>query len=179
MNSSHIFLVVRTLTGHKSNIRSVEFHPFGDFFASGSLDLTVKIWDIRRKGCIQTYHGHHDAISLLKITPDGRWLASGGYDHTVKIWDMTAGKLIQSIEHHSPIHSISFHPTEFLMTTSCEQGILRVFDLQTFECTLASKPIEHVVLSDYSVDGQQLYCATKSAFKVCFLFLIHVIFIGF
>ena len=42
--------VVRTLTGHRSNCISVDFHPFGEFFASGSLDTNLKIWDIRRKG---------------------------------------------------------------------------------------------------------------------------------
>ena len=39
--------VVRTLTGHRSNCSSVDFHP-GEFFASGSLDTNLKIWDIRR-----------------------------------------------------------------------------------------------------------------------------------
>jgi katanin p80 WD40 repeat-containing subunit B1 len=29
--------VVRTLMGHRSNCISVDFHPFGEFFASGSL----------------------------------------------------------------------------------------------------------------------------------------------
>ena len=38
-----LFAVVRTLTGHKSNIRSLDFHPYGDFVASGSLDTNIKV----------------------------------------------------------------------------------------------------------------------------------------
>jgi len=39
----YVFAVVRTLTGHKSNIRCLDFHPYGDFVASGSLDTNIKV----------------------------------------------------------------------------------------------------------------------------------------
>jgi WD40 repeat protein len=55
--------VIRTLLGHRAPCISVEFHPYGDFFASGSLDTNLKIWDIRRKSCIQTYKGHSQGVS--------------------------------------------------------------------------------------------------------------------
>lgn len=35
--------VVRTLAGHKSGIRSLDFHPYGDYVASGSLDCNIKV----------------------------------------------------------------------------------------------------------------------------------------
>lgn len=38
-----MFTVIRTLTGHKSSIRCVDFHPYGDFVASGSLDSDIKV----------------------------------------------------------------------------------------------------------------------------------------
>lgn len=81
----YILLVVRTLTGHRSNCISVDFHPFGEFFASGSLDTNLKIWDIRRKGCIHTYKGHTRGVNAIRFTPDGRWVVSGGEDNTVKV----------------------------------------------------------------------------------------------
>ena len=33
----------------------MDFHPYGDFLSSGSHDTNLKLWDIRRKGCIFTY----------------------------------------------------------------------------------------------------------------------------
>lgn len=79
------YAVVRTLTGHRSNCMSVDFHPFGEFFTSGSLDTNLKIWDIRRKGCIHTYKGHTRGVNAIRFTPDGRWVVSGGEDNVVKV----------------------------------------------------------------------------------------------
>lgn len=78
-------LAIRTLNGHRSNCISLDFHPFGEFFASGSLDTNLKIWDIRRKGCIHTYKGHTRGVNAIRFTPDGRWVVSGGEDNTVKV----------------------------------------------------------------------------------------------
>lgn len=86
-------LVVRTLTGHRSNCISVDFHPFGEFFASGSLDTNLKIWDLRKKGPIHTYKGHTRGVNVLRFTPDGRWVVSGGEDNIVKVGCLSAFEL--------------------------------------------------------------------------------------
>ena len=46
------FSVVRTLTGHKSSIRGIDFHPYGEFVASGSLDTNVKVRVLTNISCI-------------------------------------------------------------------------------------------------------------------------------
>lgn len=86
--------VYRTLTGHMSTCTCVDFHPYGQFIASGSLDTNLKIWDARTKTCIQTYKGHTSDINKVHFSPDGRWVASGSKDGTLKLWDLTAGKLL-------------------------------------------------------------------------------------
>ena len=50
-----LITVIRTLTGHKTNVRCLDFHPYGHFLASGSFDTSIKLWDYRNKGCIFTY----------------------------------------------------------------------------------------------------------------------------
>ena len=77
--------VIRTLTGHRSTCTSIDFHPFGDYFASGSLDTTLKVWDIRRKACINTYKGHARGVTRTCFSPDGRLLASGNTDGELKV----------------------------------------------------------------------------------------------
>ncbi|GJX92408.1 transducin/WD40 repeat-like superfamily protein [Tanacetum coccineum] len=92
--------VVRTLTGHRSNYILLDFHPFGEFFASGSLDTNLKIWDIRRKGCIHTYKGHTRGVNAIRFTPDGRSVVSGGEDNSVNLWDFNCRKLFTEFFNH-------------------------------------------------------------------------------
>ncbi|KAG4914373.1 hypothetical protein JHK87_051930 [Glycine soja] len=133
--------VVRTLTGHRSNCTSVDFHPFGEFFASGSLDTNLKIWDIRKKGCIHTYKGHTRGVNAIRFTPDGRWVVSGGEDNTVKLWDLTAGKLLHDFKcHEGQIQCIDFHPNEFLLATGSADRTVKFWDLETFELIGSAGP---------------------------------------
>jgi len=39
----HCFVVLRTLTGHKSSVRSMDFHPYGNYVATGSTDTNIKV----------------------------------------------------------------------------------------------------------------------------------------
>ena len=55
------------------------------FFFPGSGDTNLKLWDIRRKGCIFTYKGHSETVTCLKFSPDGQWVASGGEEGAVKV----------------------------------------------------------------------------------------------
>lgn len=92
--------VSRTLKGHMSTCTTLDYHLYGDYVASGSLDTIVKVWDLRTKSCMQTFKGHQTEVTNVCFTPDGRWLTSGGLDGTIRIWDLTAGKLLREFSDH-------------------------------------------------------------------------------
>lgn len=94
----HVLAVVRTLTGHRSNCLSVDFHPFAEYLASGSLDTNLKIWDVRNRSCIHTYKAHTRGVTHVRFSPDGRWVTSGSEDGTVKV-----GRSIVSLASSHPI----------------------------------------------------------------------------
>ncbi|MBA0748555.1 hypothetical protein Gogos_005365 [Gossypium gossypioides] len=161
-------VVVRGLTAHRSNCTAMEFHPFGEFFASGSMDTNLKIWDIRKKGCMHTYKGHTRGISTIRFTPDGRWVVSGGFDNVVKVWDLTAGKLLNEFKfHEGHIRSIDFHPLEFLLATGSADGTVKFWDLETFELIGSSRPEATGVCSiTFHPDGKTLFCGLDDGLKV-------------
>ena len=81
---------------------------------------------------------------------------------------MTAGKLLHSFsEHKGPITSVTFHPTEFLMATSSADGLVKVFDLQTFETITTSALLEYPPKKIiFSGDGQELYVGTDVSLEI-------------
>ena len=74
-----------TICPHPLGLTCVDFHPYGDFLSSGSHDTNLKLWDIRRKGCIFTYKGHRQKVNSVKFSPDGQWIASAGEEGAVKV----------------------------------------------------------------------------------------------
>eukprot|EP00818_Percolomonas_sp_WS_P003459 CAMPEP_0117439308 /NCGR_PEP_ID=MMETSP0759-20121206/2499_1 /TAXON_ID=63605 /ORGANISM="Percolomonas cosmopolitus, Strain WS" /LENGTH=837 /DNA_ID=CAMNT_0005231021 /DNA_START=98 /DNA_END=2607 /DNA_ORIENTATION=- len=151
------------------SITCLDFHPFGDYFASGSQDHSVKVWDMKRKNCLQTYKGHVKGISALRFTPDGRWLVSGDSQGDVKLWDLTAGKILtQFCSHKGAITCLDFHPTEFLLATGSEDGSVRYWDLDRFQLASGTQRDETEPLQcvSFTPDGRFLLAISQHHLRV-------------
>ena len=81
-----------TLRGHKHAVQSVAFSPDGTTLASGSLDHSLKLWNVVTGKERTTFQGHTSAVQSVAFSPDGKALVSGSNDETVKLWDIAAGK---------------------------------------------------------------------------------------
>ena len=67
-------------------IISVQFLPNGYQVATGSDDNTVKIWDLRKKGNVQTIPAHTKLISDIKFEAQGKLMVTSSYDNKCKLW---------------------------------------------------------------------------------------------
>uniref|UniRef100_A0A0R3TXV9 WD_REPEATS_REGION domain-containing protein n=1 Tax=Rodentolepis nana TaxID=102285 RepID=A0A0R3TXV9_RODNA len=158
------------LTGHSASVQSLDFHPHGNFIASGSADATVKLWDVSRKGCINTFRGHTGSVNMVRFSPDGNWIISAGDDGRVKVWDLAAGKQLAELSGHTaPVTSIAYHPTVLLLASASADRTVRVFDLETFSqvavsgIELAASAIRRIA---FHPEGQCLYVGTTEQLKI-------------
>uniref|UniRef100_A0AAX7VCS4 Coatomer alpha subunit C-terminal domain-containing protein n=1 Tax=Astatotilapia calliptera TaxID=8154 RepID=A0AAX7VCS4_ASTCA len=117
---SYFFLLCSVLTGHNHYVMCAQFHPSEDLVVSGSLDQTVRVWDIsglRKKnlspGAVETevrgisgvdlfgasdavvkhvLEGHDRGVNWAAFHPTMPLIVSGADDRQVKIWRMNESK---------------------------------------------------------------------------------------
>jgi len=68
--------VLNTLEGHSDGVTSVNFSPDGQTIVSGSLDNTVKVWDVKIGSLLNTLEGHSDGVTSVSFSPDGQTIVS-------------------------------------------------------------------------------------------------------
>lgn len=62
---------------------------------SGSLDTSIRVWDVETGNCKHTLMGHQSLTSGMELRQN--ILVSGNADSTVKVWDITTGQCLQTL----------------------------------------------------------------------------------
>jgi WD40 repeat protein len=97
---------MRFLRGHDDAITCMDGISSGGMqsvtlVASGSVDRTVRLFDLRaRKAQVFVFKGHTDAVLAVKMAEDGKTVISGSKDKTIKLFDTRTGRIRCSLEKH-------------------------------------------------------------------------------
>jgi WD40 repeat protein len=121
--------LVRTLTGHTGNVRSVAFSPDGRLLASGSNDNMIKLWEVASGRELHTLRGHNDYVTSVAFSPDGRFLASSSWDKTVKLWEVVTGRWLTRFEHENYVTSIAFSPDGQLLASGSYDRTIKLWEV--------------------------------------------------
>jgi WD40 repeat protein len=100
-------------TGHTDYITSVSYSPNGMRVVTGSVDKTVRIWDVESGAVVgEPLTGHRWGVRSVAYSPDGRHIISGSDNHTIRIWDAKTGAAIRNpLEGHTHwVWSVAYSP---------------------------------------------------------------------
>ncbi|NJN00214.1 MAG: WD40 repeat domain-containing protein, partial [Aquincola sp.] len=94
---------------YQANNRAV-ISPDGSQVASGSFDLTARVWDVTTGEQVQVFSGHTSAVASATFSPDGQTILTTSNDETARLWDVATGEQLQVFELGALIVNGAFSP---------------------------------------------------------------------
>lgn len=76
-------------SGHTSNINCLK-RIDANRYASGSTDLSVRIWNSVTGANIKVMTLHTARVNCLEVLPDSNQLVSGSDDNSIRFWNLTS-----------------------------------------------------------------------------------------
>jgi glucose repression regulatory protein TUP1 len=78
-------------------VTTVAISPDTKLVAAGSLDKSVRVWDVKMGYLLERLEGpdgHKDSVYSVAFSPNARELVSGSLDKTIKMWELTTTRQI-------------------------------------------------------------------------------------
>ncbi|KAI8849672.1 hypothetical protein BC829DRAFT_432357 [Chytridium lagenaria] len=91
-----------TFEGHENWVKAVGTSRDGTKAVSGSMDLSVRVWDVATGKCERVFEGHEKDVMAVMFSPSGAKIVSAGLDGTVRVWDVETGGMLSSIRQTAP-----------------------------------------------------------------------------
>ncbi len=124
--------VLRETNGHAASATAVAWSPGSSIVASGSADMTIRLWDPQEGRLLAVLDDHQDSITDLAWSPDGTRLVSASWDKTVRIWDLAAGPeqarvvaTLKGLDRH--VIALAWSPDGATLVTAGRDGAVRLW----------------------------------------------------
>jgi COMPASS component SWD3 len=99
-SSPHYARTVRVFAGHTSHVFCCDVNSrcgADNILASGSVDETVRMWDVRHGVCLNVLPAHSDPVTGVKFSPDGTVLLTCSYDGMIRAWAVATGACLKTV----------------------------------------------------------------------------------
>nr|WP_072753389.1 TIR domain-containing protein [Rhodococcus maanshanensis] len=109
---------------------SVAYSPDGRWFATGSEDNNIRLFDRTKADAeAEVMNGHRGPVPSLAFSADSRRIVSGSLDGTVRIWDVDSRTSTTLEAHESPVTSVAFSADGRRVASGDLVGTVRVWDV--------------------------------------------------
>ncbi|KAF5749836.1 zinc finger CCCH domain-containing protein 48-like [Tripterygium wilfordii] len=128
------FQLAASLEGHTSAVTCLTVGAMGLY--SGSMDQTIRAWDLNTLKCTHKLNGHNDVVMSLLCWD--QFLLSCSLDHKINVWYLTEEGILEVAYTHNMEHgALAFcgivdTENKPILLCSCKDNIVHLFELPSF-----------------------------------------------
>lgn len=115
------------LEGHNDKIYSTALNYKTRRCFSGSMDLSINVWDFEKGKLLYSLEGHNSLVGLLELSDE--YLVSAAADSTLRVWDPNTGENYSKLKGHNS--AITCFQHDDLRIVSGSERMLKLWDIKT------------------------------------------------
>jgi WD40 repeat protein len=148
---------VKTFSGHRDGVYSVQWSRDQRWILSGSTDRTIRLWDVESGRCEQVLTGHGYHVHGVAWASNQVHALSWG--DAIRLWNLDTGDCESVFEGHTDtIRSARWSRDERRILSASHDGTMRIWDVDTGQClhTLTGHSAG-VINAVWSADEQSIH----------------------
>jgi len=118
-------------TGHLSAVFTLSFSPDGKTLATGSVDHTIKLWDVATGKEVKILTGHAGIITSVAFLNQDDYLISASQDGTIRIWSNKNNISRVLYVQQSDIHSVCLSSDGQTLAVGSGNGSIKIINKNT------------------------------------------------
>jgi len=117
------------------SIRSINFHPSGDYLLASGDHTAVRLWDLGSEKVYvnpRTEQNHFGPVNVVRYSSDGRLSATCSTDGSIKLWDGVSNDCVNTIVNAhggEEVCSIQFSRNRKYLLSIGKDSMIRIWDV--------------------------------------------------
>ncbi|KAF6141356.1 hypothetical protein GIB67_008533 [Kingdonia uniflora] len=130
---------LHTLMAHTAGCYCIGIDPLGRYFAVGSADSLVSLWDLSEMLCVRTFTKLEWPVRTISFNHTGEYIASASEDKFIDISNVQTGRSIHQINCRAANNSVEWNPKYNLLAYAgddknkyqADEGVFHIFGFQS------------------------------------------------
>ena len=160
--------IIFNFKGHTSLVTSSAFSPDGKRLVTGSLDKTLKIWNVDKNTEIMALD-ENGYLEYSQFSKDGKRIVTKDKENSLKIWDADTGMEFTIPDYpETPNRNYYFNVSSFAMSPNGKLIVdqVRVWEVETSkDISTLPRHIEYANSYLFSPDGTRIIASSRAYHK--------------
>jgi WD40 repeat protein len=175
LKNSFGFTLYKTLKGHNDVIFTLAISHNDKYIVSGSMDSTIKVWNMKNGKYLKTLEGHKLVVESVAITSDDKYIVSGSWDKTIKIWNKRNGKCLRTLEGHNDyVLSVVISSEDEFIVSGSRDGTIKIWDFETGECLKTIEDEWEASVTAVAIGKNDEYVLSGNSFGIITIWDIEI-----